>query len=298
MSKEVRSARRPQHSCGRDTVRRVTGPLVALVVALSLVAAACGGSDGDGGSSATTTSSTAPTTASTSEPSTTVATTTTTTEPSTTTSTTTTTTAPPPPPTDPLQAGSKGERTKALQIALKAQGYDPGEADGELGTKTTMAIWAWQALHGVPADGIVTPQLEQMILAKPAQAMLRPELGPTHTEVDLTRQVILVWRDEELALVSHVSTGSQVPYCEDGHCGNAVTPVGSYRFGRRISGWRNAPLGRLYNPVYFVGGIAVHGAPSVPNRPASHGCVRIPMHIAEYFPSLVENGDPIETFRT
>ena len=59
-----------------------------------------------------------------------------------------------------------------------------------------------------------------------------------------------------------------------------------------------APLGRLYNPVYFNGGIAVHGAGSVPNHPASHGCVRIPMHIAEYFPALVNTGDVIEVFRS
>ena len=44
-----------------------------------------------------------------------------------------------------------------------------------------------------------------------------------------------------------------------------------YRYGRRVEGWRDAPLGRLYNPVYFNGGIAVHGAGSVPDRPASHG---------------------------
>jgi hypothetical protein len=25
----------------------------------------------------------------------------------------------------------------------------------------------------------------------------------------------------------------------------------------------------------------------------SHGCVRIPMHIAEYFPSLVDDGEPV-----
>jgi hypothetical protein len=137
-----------------------------------------------------------------------------------------------------------------------------------------------------------------MILAKPAQPMLQPTLGPNHTEVDLTRQVILVWKDGRLALVSHVSSGSQVPYCEKGHCGNAVTPVGTYDYYRRVDGWRNGPLGRLYNPVYFVGGIAVHGAPSVPNHPASHGCVRIPMHIAEYFPTLVNDGDPVETFRS
>ena len=82
----------------------------------------------------------------------------------------------------------------ALQMALKAQGYDPGEPDGEFGLKTTMSVWAWQALHGVEANGVVPPLLETLILAKPPQAMLRPDLGPDHTEVDLTRQVILVWK--------------------------------------------------------------------------------------------------------
>ncbi len=131
---------------------------------------------------------------------------------------------------------------------------------------------------------------------------LQPDAGPTHTEVDLSRQVMLVWRDGALALVTHVSSGSQVAYCENTdqgrNCGDAITPTGSYHYQRRIEGWREAPLGRLYNPVYFNGGIAVHGAGSVPNHPASHGCVRIPMHIAEYFPSLVNTGDVIEVFRS
>ena len=47
---------------------------------------------------------------------------------------------------------------------------------------------------------------------------------------------------------------------------------------------------------YFNGGIAVHGSGSVPATPASHGCVRIPMHIAERFPGLVANGESIEVF--
>jgi hypothetical protein len=48
--------------------------------------------------------------------------------------------------------------------------------------------------------------------------------------------------------------------------------------------------------VYFNYGIAVHGMTSVPNYPASHGCVRIPMQIADYFPSLVKNGDQVFVF--
>ena len=284
-------------------LRRVTALLLALVV----VAAGCslgGGVDdeqvvGDGTS---TTTSTTTTTTTTEAPTTTAAPTTTTTAPP-----TTTTTPPPPPeevpePPGPISAGAEGARTKAVQEALRAQHYDPGEPDGQFGLKTTMAVWAFQALHGLPKDGVVTPELEALILSNPAQPMLRPEHGPTHTEVDLTRQVLIVWRDGQPVLITHVSSGSEVPYCETTdtgrNCGNAITPTGVYRYERRIDGWRDAPLGRLYNPVYFVGGIAVHGAPSVPDHPASHGCVRIPMSIAEYFPTLVANGDTIDVFRT
>ena len=35
--------------------------------------------------------------------------------------------------------------------------------------------------------------------------------------------------------------------------------------------------------MYFLRGFAIHGYPSVPAYPASHGCVRVPMWIA---PSL------------
>jgi hypothetical protein len=52
-------------------------------------------------------------------------------------------------------------------------------------------------------------------------------------------------------------------------------------------------LGSLYNPVYFNGGIAVHGSRSVPGQPASHGCIRIPMGAAEWFPSAVHIGMPV-----
>ena len=35
--------------------------------------------------------------------------------------------------------------------------------------------------------------------------------------------------------------------------------------------------------------IAIHGAVNVPVMPVSHGAIRIPMHVAEYFQSLVES---------
>lgn len=278
-------------------MRPVPKPILALVVG-GLLLAACSGDD-----DVTAPDTTSPTSTSVAETTTTTATSVTTT----TTEATTTTTEPADPtereePPGPLEAGSVGRRTRALQEALADQGYDPGPVDGRFGGRVQQAVWAFQALRGLPKDGIVTPEIEKAILAREPQAMLRPDAGPTHTEVDLSRQVMIVWRDGEPVLIAHVSTGSEVPYCEETevgrNCGDAVTPVGSFAYERRISGWRHAPLGGLYNPVYFVGGIAVHGANSVPNHPASHGCVRIDMGIAEYFPDLVANGDPVVVFRS
>ena len=55
------------------------------------------------------------------------------------------------------------------------------------------------------------------------------------------------------------------------------------------------PLGEMYNPVFFIGTLyAIHGDTDVPRHPASHGCVRIPMHIAAFFHSLVPTpGTPV-----
>ncbi|MBK5331921.1 MAG: L,D-transpeptidase, partial [Ilumatobacteraceae bacterium] len=55
-----------------------------------------------------------------------------------------------------------------------------------------------------------------------------------------------------------------------------VTPEGLFHTTReRPEGWWDGDLGQIYRPKYFVGGIAVHGMTSVPNHPASHGCVRL-----------------------
>jgi hypothetical protein len=266
----------------------VTAGTALLAAAVVLLGACSSGGGADAGPTSPTSATSASTTT-TAAPSTSSSTT------STTASTTTTTTAPAIEVGD-LQAGSSGPRTLALQTRLKALKFDPGPLDGKFGPKTTEAVWAFEALAGLARDGVVNPLLEQYIKTAQPPGMLRPDLGPTHAEVDLDRQVLLVFRDGQLQLATHVSTGSGRHYCDNGRCGVAVTPPGEFHFGRRITGWRDAPLGRLYNPVYFNGGIAVHGAASVPNTPASHGCVRIPMHIAEYFQGLVNTGDPISVF--
>ena len=226
--------------------------------------------------------------------------TTTTTEATTTTSESTTTTAAPttttaPAPDDVLERGESGPAVADLQRRLTELRFDPGPADGAFGLGTLYAVQAFQKLNGMAPDGKVGPAV-RAALANPAEvAPVVPDGGPERVVVDLPRQLLFLYEGGTLHLITHVSTGSGETYCVDGDCGNrAVTPVGAFRFAWRYSGWRESRLGKLYNPVYFTrSGHAVHGSNSVPTHPASHGCVRIPMHIAEYFPSLVKRGDPI-----
>jgi hypothetical protein len=206
----------------------------------------------------------------------------------------TTTTAVPAPPSDELARGTSGPPVEALQRRLTELHLDPGAVDGRFGGGTFAAVLAFQQLAGLEANGVVGPQTEAALAAPPTVAPLVPNGEPDRVEVDLARQVLLLWQGGQLRLVTHVSTGSGERYCQDGRCGTATTPTGAFRFSWRWPGWRESRLGKLYNPVYFTSsGIAVHGSTSVPTYPASHGCVRIPMHIAEYFPGLVHTGEAV-----
>ncbi len=194
-----------------------------------------------------------------------------------------------------LTQGAKGDDVKLVQQRLKDLGFDPGKVDGQYGLTTVQSVWAFQHLSGAlgsKASGSVTPDLWTQLQQPFA---LRPRTGgtDTHIEVYLPQQVVVVFAGGAPKLITHTSTGNNRDWCEKGSCGKAITPGGVYKFGGRYTGWQEGPLGKLYNPVYFNFGIAVHGALSVPNYPASHGCARIPMHIAEYFPILVTKGTPV-----
>ncbi len=198
-----------------------------------------------------------------------------------------------------LEAGDKGNAVKRLQRRLAKGPLDPGPVDGSYGPQTVQAVWALEKLAGVPVDGNWGPldddamqRLERGELAKPSA-----KHGKRWVEFDLSRQVMTVYDPgrSEPVLISHGSSGSGIPWKNEEHSGSSITPPGDFVISRRISGWRESSLdiGRLYNPLYFNGGIAFHGAQSVPLYPASHGCVRLPMHIAEYLPQELPNGTPV-----
>lgn len=192
-----------------------------------------------------------------------------------------------------LGPGSEGEEVRALQVRLGELRYDPGELDGRYGRATTLAVMALQKVHDLPRTGRATPEFLAALgtVAEPAAGV--PDGGPTRIEVDLKRQVLFYYQGGSLARILAVSSGNGKRYCAQGSCGVAVTPSGSFRIERRIRGLRVSRLGQLYNPLYFRGGYAIHGSPSVPARPASHGCVRIPMHVSKWLLETAPNGTPV-----
>ncbi len=192
--------------------------------------------------------------------------------------------APTPTPTAATPAPAGPPTAMAVERHLAGLHYDVGPVDGIVDDSTASAVMAFQKVNGLARTGVLTDQMATAILAHTGDpAPLRPGGGSTRVEIDKTRQVLFLYTGDRLSKILAVSTGtSETP-----------TPNGSFRIFSKAVGWETSHLGRLYNSQYFVGGYAIHGSLSVPSDPASHGCVRITMSAAEWFPGQVPIGTPV-----
>ena len=195
-----------------------------------------------------------------------------------------------------LQPGMSGAAVKALQQRLAALKYYPGSVDGRLGTSTLEAVWAFYEVQGLPAHDYVNAAMQRALAHPRAPRVLVPHGGANRVEISLSREVLVLYHNNQVQLISHVSTGGHYYYCSPGGgCGYAVTPTGHFSTRVFMRGWVHVPLGEMYNPVFFIGtAFAIHGDTDVPLAPVSHGCVRIPMDIAAFFHKLVHvPGEPV-----
>jgi len=168
---------------------------------------------------------------------------------------------------------------KRAEARLKELGYSPGPVDGVLDNETRTALILFQKWEHRKVTGSLSRNDLGAIMN--ASAPRARDSGYSHAEVDLERQLLLLADDDGVVIrILPVSTGSEKRYNEKGIRGLAYTPRGRFRIYAKIAGWRKSPLGLLYYPNYFSDGLAIHGNPSVPRTPQSHGCVRIPMSAA------------------
>ena len=204
----------------------------------------------------------------------------------------------PAPPSNGISRGSRGAVVLAYERRLHQLHFDPGPLDGVYGQDTQYAVTAVDKLLGLPRDGVINAAVQQGLEHFSYQPAL-PTAEGDRVEINLDTQVLTVYKQWQPVLITTASTGSGEYFCggTDG-CQYAITPTGHFHFQSLHRGWDIGKLGSMWNPYYFNGGIAVHGLPSVPAYPASHGCVRIPMDIANSFPTLVTDSESVYVFGT
>jgi L,D-transpeptidase-like protein/putative peptidoglycan binding protein/PKD domain-containing protein len=176
-----------------------------------------------------------------------------------------------------LGPGARGASVRALEERLAALRYAV-QVDGSFGDDDTEALYAFQKVEGLPRTGTASPLVWRRLLrARTPQARYAGD----HVEIDKARQVIFVVRGGRVTLIVATSTGAT---------GN--TPLGVWHVYRKVAGFDWV----LYYPSYFLRGFAVHGYPDVPPYPASHGCARIPMWIAQTVYGEIPDGSVVYVY--
>ncbi len=190
-------------------------------------------------------------------------------------------------------------QTRAAEHQLSVLGYWTGAIDGVFDPASRAALIAFQKWEGRLVTGqltiseveaIRTASLNDGVTSKTSGKPKPKESGYAHVEVDVDKQVMLIINDRGDVRVLHVSTGNDKPFMEDGQKSIAYTPRGRFLVYDKSVGWEKGYLGSMYYSNYISGGVAIHGHPNVPNQPASHGCIRVPMFAARELSELLALG--------
>lgn len=177
---------------------------------------------------------------------------------------------------------------KEAEQRLAELGYWTGPVDGVFDAGTKSALIAFQKWQGREATGQLT--IEELGAIRKSSAPHARESGYEHVEVDLDRQVLMVVNEDGNVRVLPVSTGNNKTFVDEGQESIAYTPRGRFLVYYKELGWKSGSLGRTYYANFISGGVAIHGSRSVPNEPASHGCIRVPMFAAREVSKLLKLG--------
>lgn len=119
----------------------------------------------------------------------------------------------------------------------------------------------------------------------------RPVNAGKRVEIDLTKQQLRAYQGNRVVMRTNISSGK-----------NRRTPTGNFRAGpyksqtHFSSRYHNAPMPWS---VQITGHVFAHGSSHVPNYPASHGCVRLPLtgrNAAKRFYKWCDVGTPIRIY--
>lgn len=188
-----------------------------------------------------------------------------------------------------LAETSEGPLVWYIENRLTSLKYRPGPVDGVYDEKTRDAVMAFQKVEGLKRDGVAAGEFWQRIFTATTPTPRINDVG-TRMEIDLTRQVIFMITDNQVWKIVHCSTGSS----------GRRTRAGHFQIGDKYKGWVGCVTlsGWMYYPSYVVSKTAIHGYRHVPPYPASHGCIRVPVWMAEEIFYETPTGMTVDIYRS
>lgn len=187
----------------------------------------------------------------------------------------------------PLALGASGPEVVALRDRLAELRFYVPARSRTFSEELYDSVIAFQKAYGLERSGTVDA-LTWRKLATAAPLRPRYRRPARHIEVDKTRQILLVVERGQVVRVLPVSTGATGNTPEGHHAVRWKAPATTTWLGEGI----------LYRTLTFVGNaFAIHGWYSVPAYPASHGCVRIPIWMADWLYNRTPVGEAIIVHR-
>lgn len=179
-----------------------------------------------------------------------------------------------------LSKGDSGDTVKLFNSLLARLGYVNDE-NADYDEATGRAVLAFNKVNKkARSENADSSTFKKIAKGRGGFRLKDPGVGGKHVEVDVSRQVMVLAKGDKVDEIYSVSTGA------------AVTPTvfGKFNFYRKEPGTNSHGM---VNSVYFYRGYATHGYASVPDYPASHGCVRSPIPDSLHIYKWIDLGDQI-----
>ena len=181
-----------------------------------------------------------------------------------------------------LSKGQCGPVVEGFRKALNRMAFVPSSTSCFDG-KMERAVLAYRKLNQLGRSAHAGGRIVKKVFSLTGRYKVRrPDLGD-HVEAPLSRQVMVFANGKKPYAIFPIASGAPA----------TPTILGTYSFYRKDPGY-NA-IGMYYSS-YFIRGYAIHGYKSVPNYPASHGCLRTFIADQPRIYELTEIGQPIYLF--
>ena len=159
-----------------------------------------------------------------------------------------------------LHQGQCGDVVVGFKKGMRKMGYIANDGSC-FGGKTGRGVLAYRKVNGMTRSMRAGAGLVKKVYAGKGGYEVRHPGAGEHVEAPLSKQVLVFAKGDKPFAIYPISSGKS----------STPTVTGHYEFIRQEPGYNSHGM---YYSFYFYGGYAVHGYESVPDYPASHGCLR------------------------